>query len=129
MKLKFNKIISDSDITVTLSLTSLTINEKKALRILGAPAIVLEKTYETSETTVTIDTNVTDFNIEYTFKGTVENISEVIEEVNTFVTDVQEVVTNAMTDLMTAYKSVEKAVSAQSGELEIKDGEPPKKEE
>ncbi len=123
MKLKFNKSISDSQITVTLSLTNNTINEKKALRILGAPAIVLEKSYDISGTMVSIDTNVSDFNVEYTFKGTTENISDVVEEANTFVTDVQEVVTDVMTNLMTSYKAVEKAVTSSSGELDIKDGE------
>lgn len=123
MKLKFNKSISDSQITVTLSLTNNTINEKKALRILGAPAIVLEKSYDVSGTMVSIDTNVSDFNVEYTFKGTTENISDVVEEANTFVTDVQEVVTDVMTNLMTSYKAVEKAVTSSSGELDIKDGE------
>lgn len=123
MKLKFNKNISDSQINVTLTLTNNTINEKKALRILGSPAVVFEKSYDVSGTTVSIDTNISDFNVEYTFIGTTENIAEVVDEVNTFVTDVQEVVTDVMTNLMTAYRAVEKATSSSSGELEIRDGE------
>lgn len=128
MKLKFNKSINESQVTVVLSLTNNTVNEKKAIKILGAPQITLEKTYPISQTTVTIDANVSDFNIEYSFNGTVDNISEVIDEANTFVIDVQEKVTDAMKDLMTAYKTIEKQVASQSGELEIKDGEPPTKQ-
>lgn len=128
MKLKFNKSINKSQVTVVLSLTNNTVNEKKAIKILGAPQITLEKTYPISQTTVTIDANVSDFNIEYSFNGTVDNISEVIDEANTFVTDVQEKVTDAMKDLMTAYKTIEKQVASQSGELEIKDGESPTKQ-
>lgn len=128
MKLKFNKSINESQVTVVLSLTNNTVNEKKAIKILGAPQITLEKTYPISQTTVTIDANVSDFNIEYSFNGTVDNISEVIDEANTFVTDVQEKVTDAMKDLMTAYKTIEKQVASQSGELEIKDGESPTKQ-
>ena len=123
MKLKFYKSISESQITVSLSLTNLTVNERKAIKILGAPKIALEKTYNVSDTSVLIDTDVASFSEEYTFKGTTDNIYTVIEEVNTFVTDVQEVITEAMSTLMASYRDIEKSVASQSGELEIADGE------
>ena len=123
MKLKFYKSISESQITVSLSLTKLTVNERKAIKILGAPKIALEKTYNVSDTSVLIDTDVTSFSEEYTFKGTTDNIYTVMEEVNTFVTDVQEVITEAMSTLMASYRDIEKSVASQSGELEIADGE------
>ena len=123
MKLKFYKSISESQITVSLSLTNLTVNERKAIKILGAPKIALEKTYNVSDTSVLIDTDVTSFSEEYTFKGTTENIYTVIEEVNTFVTDVQELITEARSTLMASYRDIEKSVASQSGELEIADGE------
>lgn len=96
MKLKFYKSISESQITISLSITNMTVNERKAIKILGAPKIALEKTYNVSDTSVLIDTDITSFNEEYTFKGTTDNIYTVIEEVNTFVTDVQEVITEAI---------------------------------
>ena len=123
MKLKFYKSISESQIPVSLSLTNLTVNERKAIKILGAPKIALEKTYNVSDTSVLIDTDVTSFSEEYTFKGTTDNIYTVIEEVNTFVTDVQEVITEAMSTLMASYRDIERSVASQSGELEIADGE------
>ena len=123
MKLKFYKSISESQITVSLSLTNLTVNERKAIKILGAPKITLEKTYNVSDTSVLIDTDVTSFSEEYTFKGTTDNIYTVIEEVNTFVTDVQEVITEAMSTLMASYRDIEKSVASQAGELEIADEE------
>lgn len=123
MKLKFNKSISESVVTVNLSLTNLTTREKKALRILGAPTVVVEKAYEISGTTVDIDQSIDDFSVEMDFTGTIENITEVLDEASTFITDVHEVITDVMTELMTSYKSIEKAASQQSGELEIKDGE------
>lgn len=123
MKLKYTKAIDESVVTVTLSLTNMTTREKKAIRVLGAPVVTLEKEYPTSGTTVALETPVDDFSVEMEFPGTVENISDVLEEANTFVTDVHEAVTEVMLELMTSYKAIEKVVTSQSGELEIKDGE------
>jgi len=123
MKLKFNKSISESVVTVTLSLTNLTTREKKALRILGAPTVVVEKAYEISGTTVDLNQDIDNFSVETVFSGTIENIAEVLDEASTFITDVQEAVTDVMSELMTSYKAIEKVTTQQSGELEIKDGE------
>ena len=123
MKLKYTKAIDESVVTVTLSLTNMTTREKKAIRVLGAPVVTLEKEYPTSGTTVALEIPVDDFSVEMEFPGTVENISDVLEEANTFVTDVHEAVTEVMLELMTSYKAIEKVVTSQSGELEIKDGE------
>lgn len=123
MKLKFNKAISESTVTVNLNLTSMTAREKKAIRVLGAPIVVLEKDYETSGTSVALNNAVDDFSVETEFVGTIENISDVLEEANTYVTDVQEAVTEVMLELMTNYKQIEKTIENQSGELEIRDGE------
>ena len=123
MKLKFNKAISESTVTVNLNLTSMTAREKKAIRVLGAPIVVLEKDYEVSGTSVALNNAVDEFAVEVEFVGTIETIADVLEEASTFVTDVQEAVTEVMLELMTNYKTVEKVVEEQSGELEIRDGE------
>ena len=123
MKLKYTKSISESIVTVNLNLTSMTAREKKAIRILGAPVVVLEKDYEVSGTSVALNNAVDDFMIETEFVGTIETISDVLDEANTFVTDVHEAVNEVMLELMTNYKQVERVVEEQSGELEIKDGE------
>lgn len=123
MKLKFNKSISESTVTVNLNLTSMTAREKKAVRVLGAPIVVLEKDYEVSGTSVALNNAVDDFMIETEFTGTIENISDVLDEANTYVNDVYEAVNEVMLELMTNYKQVERVVEEQSGEMEIKDGE------
>ena len=123
MKLKYTKSISESTVTVNLNLTSVTAREKKAIRVLGAPVVVLEKDYEVSGTSVALNNAVDDFMIETEFVGTIETISDVLDEANTFVNDVHEAVNEVMLELMTNYKQVERVVEEQSGELEIKDGE------
>lgn len=123
MKLKYTKSISESTVTVNLNLTSMTAREKKAVRILGAPVVVLEKDYEVSGTSVALNNAVDNFMIETEFAGTIENISDVLDEANTYVNDVYEAVNEVMLELMTNYKQVEKVVEEQSGEMEIRDGE------
>lgn len=123
MKLKYTKSISESTVTVNLNLTSMTAREKKAVRVLGAPVVVLEKDYEVSGTSVALNNAVDNFMIETEFTGTIENISDVLDEANTYVNDVYEAVNEVMLELMTNYKQVEKVVEEQSGEMEIRDGE------
>lgn len=124
MKLKFIKSISESNILVSLTLTGMTANEKKAIRYLGAPTINLEKTYEVSGTSVLMEQAVNDFvGVETSFEGTVDNISEIMEEANTFINDVKDAVETEMIELMNTYKEIEKELEKQSGEFEIKDGE------
>lgn len=123
MKLKYTKSISESTVTVNLNLTSMTAREKKAVRVLGAPVVVLEKDYEVSGTSVALNNAVDDFMIETEFVGTIENISDVLDEANTYVNDVYEAVNEVMLELMTNYKQVERIVEEQSGEMEIRDGE------
>lgn len=123
MKLKYTKSISESTVTVNLNLTSMTAREKKAVRVLGAPIVVLEKDYEVSGTSVALNNTVDNFMIETEFAGTIENISDVLDEANTYVNDVYEAVNEVMLELMTNYKQVERVVEEQSGEMEIKDGE------
>lgn len=123
MKLKYTKSISESTVTVNLNLTSMTAREKKAVRVLGAPIVVLEKDYEVSGTSVALNNAVDNFMIETEFIGTIENISDVLDEANTYVNDVYEAVNEVMLELMTNYKQVERVVEEQSGEMEIRDGE------
>lgn len=123
MKLKYTKSISESTVTVNLNLTSMTAREKKAVRVLGAPIVVLEKDYEVSGTSVALNNAVDNFMIETEFTGTIENISDVLDEANTYVNDVYEAVNEVMLELMTNYKQVERVVEEQSGEMEIRDGE------
>ncbi len=124
MKLKFIKSINESNILVSLTLTGMTANEKKAIRYLGAPVIKLEKTYEVSGTSVLMEQAVNDFvSVETSFEGTVDNISEIMEEANTFINDVKDAVETEMIELMNTYKEIEKELEKQSGEFEIKDGE------
>jgi hypothetical protein len=123
MKLKYTKSISESTVTVNLNLTSMTAREKKAVRVLGAPIVVLEKDYEVSGTSVALNNAVDNFMIETEFTGTIENISDVLDEANTYVNDVYEAVNEVMLELMTNYKQVERIVEEQSGEMEIRDGE------
>ena len=123
MKLKYTKSISESTVTVNLNLTSVTAREKKAVRVLGAPIVVLEKDYEVSGTSVALNNAVDNFMIETEFTGTIENISDVLDEANTYVNDVYEAVNEVMLELMTNYKQVERVVEEQSGEMEIRDGE------
>lgn len=123
MKLKYTKSISESTVTVNLNLTSMTAREKKAVRVLGAPIVVLEKDYEVSGTSVALNNTVDNFMIETEFAGTIENISDVLDEANTYVNDVYEAVNEVMLELMTNYKQVERVVEEQSGEMEIRDGE------
>lgn len=123
MKLKYTKSISESTVTVNLNLTSMTAREKKAVRVLGAPVVVLEKDYEVSGTSVALNNAVDNFMIETEFIGTIENISDVLDEANTYVNDVYEAVNEVMLELMTNYKQVERIVEEQSGEMEIRDGE------
>lgn len=124
MKLKFIKSINESNILVSLTLTGMTANEKKAIRYLGAPIISLEKTYEVSGTSVLMEQAVNDFvGVETSFEGTVDNISEIMEEANTFINDVKDAVETEMIELMNTYKEIEKELEKQSGEFEIKDGE------
>lgn len=123
MKLKYTKSISESTVTVNLNLTSMTAREKKAVRVLGAPIVVLEKDYEVSGTSVALNNTVDNFMIETEFTGTIENISDVLDEANTYVNDVYEAVNEVMLELMTNYKQVERVVEEQSGEMEIRDGE------
>lgn len=123
MKLKYTKSISESTVTVNLNLTSMTAREKKAVRVLGAPIVVLEKDYEVSGTSVALNNAADNFMIETEFTGTIENISDVLDEANTYVNDVYEAVNEVMLELMTNYKQVERVVEEQSGEMEIRDGE------
>ena len=123
MKLKYTKSISESTVTVNLNLTSMTAREKKAVRVLGAPIVILEKDYEVSGTSVALNNTVDNFMIETEFTGTIENISDVLDEANTYINDVYEAVNEVMLELMTNYKQVERVVEEQFGEMEIRDGE------
>lgn len=123
MKLKYVKSVSESVVSVSLSLTNMTTREKKALRVLGSPMVTLDKEYSTSGVTVSLEQAVDSFGVDMEFPGEITTISEVLEEAQTFITDMQEAITDVMLELMTSYKAVESAISSQSGELEIRDGE------
>lgn len=121
MKLKYNKIYSGSSITVILSLVKYTKEELAAIKNLGAPQIVIDKTY--GDTVISIDTTVSDFtNIEYVFNSSTEKINETIEEVDDYIDTVKQEVAEKMTDLMLLYKQLEKLLNDKTGEINIEDG-------
>lgn len=123
MKLKYNRQISGSTVTVVLSLTNMTTRERRAMKTLGSPKIVFEEAYEVSGTTVDIDTNVYSFNElgTFVFKGDVETIPDVLDEVASFIAGVHEVVCEAMSDLMLSYKEIEAIANDVTGEIGIID--------
>lgn len=125
MKLKYNKQTTGSVVTVTLGLTNLSTREKKAIRILGAPEVVFEEAYDTSGTTVSIHTNVADFNSlqPFVFNGTIDTIGDVLEEANSLIMSVHETLEEVMSELMLTYREVENLTSSNSsGEIPIRDG-------
>lgn len=125
MKLKYNKQIANSVVTVKLIISNMTTKERKAIRTLGAPGIVFEETYDTSGTAVVIDTTLDKFNElpEFVFASeTIDSIDEVIGEVNTFLEDIKDVLVEAMTTLMTQYAVIETEAEKVSGAMTIGDG-------
>lgn len=124
MKLKFNRQISGSTVTVVLMLTNMTTRERRAMKTLGAPRIQFEEAYEVSGTTVDIDTTINGFNElgAFVFKGDVETIPDVIDEVASFIAGVHEVICETMSDLMLAYKEIEAIANDVTGEIGIIDG-------
>lgn len=124
MVLKYYKTYSNSKITVNLALTKFTCNEQAAVKILGAPDIILNKTYTESNLEVSIESVISPaFQIEYNFPGTTDNIGAVINEVDQFIDDVKEAVTEKMAALMIIYNQIKRLLDNQTGELIIKDGE------
>ena len=124
MKLKFNRQIHGSVVSVVLMLTNMTTRERRAIKTLGAPKIVFEESYEVSGTNVDIDTTIEGFNElgTFTFRGSVEEIPDVLDEVASFITGVHETVCEVMSDLMLAYKEIEAIANNVTGELGVIDG-------
>lgn len=125
MKLKYNKQIANSIVTVKLIISNMTTKERKAIRTLGAPNIVFEETYDTSGTAIVIDTTLDKFNElpEFVFASeSIDSIDEVIGEVNTFLEDIKDVLVEAMTTLMAQYAVIEAEAEKVSGAMTIGDG-------
>lgn len=123
MKLKYNRQIQASTVTVVLSLTNMTTRERRAMKTLGSPKIVFEEAYEVSGTTVDIDTDIYSFNElgTFVFKGDCENIPDILDEVASFISGVHEVICEAMTDLMLAYKEIEVIANDVTGQIGVID--------
>lgn len=124
MKLKFNKQVTGSVVTVTFNVSNFSIDEKKAIRVLGSPDVVYENAFEVSGCTITIDTKLSDFNTlgSFVFKGDIDTISDVLEEVQEFIVDMKDVLTEVMQELMFSYQQVSDETNTTGGEFEIKDG-------
>lgn len=122
MYLKYNKSLKDSVLTVTLSLNGNTTEETRAIRQLGAPIINLTKDYPVSGTAVEIDKSVVAFTDTEVFEGTPDTLQDVIAEGQEFILDVKEKVTEAMTDLLTQYATIQSEVAETSGTIKIETG-------
>ena len=124
MKLKYNRQVSNSTVTVVLMLSNMTTRERRAIKTLGSPAVKYEEAYEVSGTTVDIDTTIDKFNElgAFTFKADVESIGDVLDEVASFIAGIHETLTDVMSDLMLSYKEIEAIANDVTGEIGIVDG-------
>ena len=124
MKLKYNRQVSNSTVTVVLMLYNMTTRERRAIKTLGSPSVKYEEAYEVSGTTVDIDTTIDKFNElgPFTFKADVESIGDVLDEVASFIAGIHETLTDVMSDLMLSYKEIEAIANDVTGEIGIVDG-------
>ena len=124
MKLKYNRQVSNSTVTVVLMLSNMTTRERRAIKTLGSPSVKYEEAYEVSGTTVDIDTTIDKFNElgAFTFKADVESIGDVLDEVASFIAGIHETLTDVMSDLMLSYKEIEAIANDVTGEIGIADG-------
>ena len=124
MKLKYNRQVSNSTVTVVLMLSNMTTRERRAIKTLGSPSVKYEEAYEVSGTTVDIDTTIDKFNElgPFTFKADVESIGDVLDEVASFIAGIHETLTDVMSDLMLSYKEIEVIANDVTGEIGIVDG-------
>lgn len=124
MKLKYNRQVSNSTVTVVLMLSNMTTRERRAIKTLGSPVIRYEEAYEVSGTTVDIDTTLDKFNElgPFVFNADVETINDVLDEVASFIAGIHEALTDVMSDLMLSYKEVEATANDITGEIGIVDG-------
>ena len=124
MKLKYNRQVSNSTVTVVLMLSNMTTRERRAIKTLGSPSVKYEEAYEVSGTTVDIDTTIDKFNElgAFTFKADVESIGDVLDEVASFIAGIHETLTDVMSDLMLSYKEIEAIANDVTGEIGIVDG-------
>ena len=124
MKLKYNRQVSNSTVTVVLMLSNMTTRERRAIKTLGSPTVKYEEAYEVSGTTVDIDTTIDKFNElgSFVFKADVESIGDVLDEVASFIAGIHETLTDVMSDLMLSYKEIEAIANDVTGEIDIVDG-------
>ena len=124
MKLKYNRQVSNSTVTVVLMLSNMTTRERRAIKTLGSPSVKYEEAYEVSGTTVDIDTTIDKFNElgSFVFKADVESIGDVLDEVASFIAGIHETLTDVMSDLMLSYKEIEAIANDVTGEIGIVDG-------
>lgn len=121
MYLKYSKTLSESTLTINLYTSGFSTDETRAIRQLGAPEIELTKEYEVSTAAVDIKVPVSTLNIKQVFQGTVDNIDDVLAEGSEFISDVAQVITEKMTELMTQYRAIQTATSSMSGQIKIND--------
>ena len=124
MKLKYNRQVSNSTVTVVLMLSNMTTRERRAIKTLGSPSVKYEEAYEVSGTTVDIDTTIDKFSElgPFVFKADVESIGDVLDEVASFIAGIHETLTDVMSDLMLSYKEIEAIANDVTGEIGIADG-------
>lgn len=124
MKLKYNRQISDSVVTVVLMLTGITTRERRALKTLGYPPVVYSEVFDVSGTTIDIDIPLNEFNNlgAFTFAGSVEDIPMVLDEVADFIRGIHEVLQETVSNTMISYAEIEPIANTVIGEIEVADG-------
>lgn len=104
MKITHNKKISGGKIYIILDAGNFSIQELKAIRALGEPSIVFNKTYKMSDTEVNIDKPVTKFTKQqFIFDAKLSTIVNVSEEASNFIVDIEQTFATIMGELVGEY--------------------------
>ena len=104
MKITHNKKISGGKIYVILDAGNFSLQELKAIRALGEPSIVFNKTYKMSDTEVNIDKPVTKFTKQqFIFDAKLSTIVNVSEEASNFIVDIEQTFATIMGELVGEY--------------------------
>lgn len=104
MKITHNKKISGGKIYIILDAGNFSLQELKAIRALGEPSIVFNKTYKMSDTEVNIDKPVTKFTKQqFIFDAKLSTIVNVSEEASNFIVDIEQTFATIMGELVGEY--------------------------
>ena len=104
MKITHNKKISGGKVYVVLDAGNFSLQEIKAIRALGEPSIVFNKTYKMSDTEINIDKPVTKFTKQqFIFDAKLSTIVNVSEEASSFIIDIEEIFATIMGELVGEY--------------------------